>query len=513
MAVFVETSLFFFSLLLLLLTSRDVVRILASDSFDSSSFPPDFIFGTGSSAYQYEGVANGDGKGPSIWDFFTHKYPERIIDGSNGDVAVDFYHQYKEDIKLMKLQRLNGFKFSISWSRILPYGKLSRGINKEGIVFYNNLINELLANGIQPLVSIFHWDLPQALEEEYQGFLSPKIVNDFRDYAELCFREFGDRIKHWITINEPYTYAVFGYVFGSHAPGRCTKNCGCAVDGNAATEPYIVGHHMLLAHAKTVNLYRKKYKASQNGKIGISLVSDWYVPYSTKKEDIEATQRALDFMFGWFIDPITYGDYPASMHKLVRNRLPKFTSEEAEMVKSSYDFLGLNYYTSAYAANVVYTNVTMSYGTDINVYQTGKKNEIPIGEPTGSKSIFVVPKGLQELLVYTKEKYKNPIIYVTENGMSDANVTTVQQGVNDLQRTNYIRRHLLAIRDALQDGVNVKGYFVWSFLDNFEWNWGCTQRYGINYVDYNDNLKRYPKRSALWLEKFLSSREIPRSDC
>ncbi|CAN4080488.1 unnamed protein product [Withania somnifera] len=491
----------------------EAVRMLDVDSFDRSSFPPDFIFGTASSAYQYEGVANGDGKGLSIWDTFVHKYPESVIDGSNGDVALDFYHRYKEDIKLMKLQGLNGFRFSISWSRILPYGKLSKGVNKEGIAFYNNLINELLANGIQPLVSIYHWDLPQALEEEYQGFLSPQIVDDFRDYAELCFKEFGDRIKYWITINEPYSYIMFGYVLGSYAPGRCASDIGCGV-GDGATEPYIVGHHMLLAHAKAVNLYREKYKASQKGKIGITLNSVWYVPYSRQKEDVYATERAIDFMFGWFMDPITYGDYPANMRKLVSSRLPKFTSEEAEMVKNSYEFLGLNYYTSAYAANIVYpANVSTSYITDSLVRQTGIKNEIPIGEPTGSNTIFIVPKGLEELLVYIMKKYKNPIIYITENGMSDANVTMVQQGVKDLERTNYIRQHLLAIKDALQDGVNVKGYFIWSFLDNFEWNWGHTQRYGINYVDYNDNLKRYPKHSALWLQKFLSRKEIFKSDC
>ncbi|PHT94605.1 Beta-glucosidase 24 [Capsicum annuum] len=272
-------------------------NISAADPFNRSSFPPHFIFGTGSSAYQFEGAANEDGKGPSIWDTFAHKYPEKIIDGSNGDVAIDFYHLYKEDITLMKLQGLNGFKFSLSWSRVLPYGKLSKGVNKKGISFYNNLINELLANGIEPLVSIFHWDLPQALEDEYQGFLSTQIVDDFRDYAELCFKEFGDRVKHWITINEPYTYAVFGYAFGSRPPGRCSYSNGC-IAGNDATEPYIVAHHLLLAHAKAVKLYRKKYKASLKGKIGISLISNWFVPYYTEKKHIDAAQRALDFMLG-----------------------------------------------------------------------------------------------------------------------------------------------------------------------------------------------------------------------
>ncbi|KAH0765987.1 hypothetical protein KY285_001858 [Solanum tuberosum] len=291
------------------------------------------------------------------------------------DCASAILKFFNGDIKLMKSQGFNSFKFSISWSRVLPYGKLSKGVNKEGIAFYNNLINELLANGIHPLVSIFHWDLPQALEQE----------DDFVDYAELCFKEFGDRIKDWITINEPYSYALFGYVTGSYAPGRCsafTNNNMCGV-GNAATEPYIVGHHMLLAHAKAVNLYRDKYKASLKGKIGISLISNWFVPNSTNKEDIDAVERALDFMFGWFMHPVTYGDYPVSMRERVKNRLPKFTSEEAEMVKNSYDFLGLNYYTSSYAANIIYPDtVNITYTEDYQVYQTGLKNGIPIGERT-----------------------------------------------------------------------------------------------------------------------------------
>ncbi|XP_070021338.1 beta-glucosidase 12-like isoform X1 [Nicotiana sylvestris] len=473
--------------------------------FNRSSFPVDFIFGTASSAYQYEGAANKNGRGPSIWDTYTHKQSERITDRSNGDVAVDFYHRYKEDIKLMKFEGLNGFRFSISWSRILPYGKQSKGVNQEGITFYKNLINELLANGIQPLVTLFHWDTPQALEDEYLGFLSPHIVSDFRDYADLCFKEFGDKIKLWTTINEPWTYASIGYDSGKFAPGRCSAwmNNSC-VAGDSATEPYIVGHHMLLAHAEAAKVYRTKYKALQKGEIGIVLVSHWFEQYSKTKEDAKAAKRAIDFMFGWFIDPLTYGDYPKNMRRLVQDRLPKFTTEQAEMVKGSYDFLGLNYYTSNYASNIVSPyKVNISYSRDSQVNETTERNGKLIGEPTGSSVFFAVPEGLHKFLVYTKKKYKNPTIYVTENGMSDANVTEVQQGVNDFQRVDFYRRHLLALNASLKDGVIVKGYFAWSLLDNFEWNSGYTQRFGINFIDYTDNLKRYPKLSALWLKKFL----------
>ncbi|XP_021832728.1 cyanogenic beta-glucosidase-like, partial [Prunus avium] len=220
----------------------------------------------------YEGAAKEGGRGPSIWDTFTHKYPEKINDSSNGDITVDQYHRYKEDVGIMKNMGWDAYRFSISWSRLLPNGKLSGGVNKEGIKYYNNLINELLRNGLTPFVTLFHWDLPQTLEDEYGGFLSPHIVNHFQDYAELCYKEFGDRVKHWSTVNEPYTFSNNGYALGSLAPGRCSTwqqlNC---TGGDSSTEPYLVTHHQLLAHAAAVKLYKNRYQASQNGVIGITL--------------------------------------------------------------------------------------------------------------------------------------------------------------------------------------------------------------------------------------------------
>ncbi|GAB4856084.1 Beta-glucosidase 12, variant 2 [Ancistrocladus abbreviatus] len=320
-------------------------------ALNRSSFPVGFIFGTASSAYQYEGAAKEDGRGPSIWDTYTHKYPEKIADRSNGDVAINEYHHYKEDVGIMKEMGLDAYRFSISWSRLLPYGKLNKGVNQRGINYYHNLINELLVNDIQPFTTLFHWDLPQSLEDVYGGFLSSHIVDDFRDYADLCFKEYGDKVRHWITLNEPWIYSSGGYAMGLLAPGRCSEsqklNC---TGGDAATEPYIVGHNQLLAHAAAVDLYRQKYQACQKGKIGITLVSDWIVPYSQARHDRNAASRALDFMFSWFMDPITFGDYPDSMRSLVGARLPKFTKEQAMLLKGSYDFLGLNYYTASYAA-------------------------------------------------------------------------------------------------------------------------------------------------------------------
>lgn len=278
----------------------EVEPLLDVASLNRNSFPKGFIFGAGSSSYQFEGAANEGGRTPSIWDTFTHKYPEKIKDRSNADVAIDSYHNYKEDVRIIKDMNLDSYRFSLSWSRILPKGKLSGGINQEGINYYNNFINELLANGIKPLVTLFHWDLPQTLEDEYGGFLSPLIVKDFQDYAELCFKEFGDRVKYWVTLNEPWSYSQNGYANGRMAPGRCSGwlNPNCT-GGDSAIEPYIVTHYQLLAHAEAVNVYKTKYQETQNGVIGITLVANWYLPLSDSKSDQKAAERAVDFMYGW----------------------------------------------------------------------------------------------------------------------------------------------------------------------------------------------------------------------
>ncbi|ONH92263.1 hypothetical protein PRUPE_8G165700 [Prunus persica] len=350
-------------------------------SLNRSSFPKGFVFGTASSAYQYEGAAKEGGRGPCIWDTYMHKHPERITDHSTGDVAVDEYHRYKEDVQIMKNIGLDAYRFSISWSRVIPKGKLSGGVNYEGINYYKNLINELLANGLTPFVTIFHWDLPQGLEDDYGGFLSPNIVDDFQDYAELCFREFGGKVKHWITLNEPLSYSKNGYATGKYAPGRCSDwlklNC---LGGDSGTEPYLVTHYQLLAHAAAVKLYKDKYQVSQKGSIGITLNTDWFVPVSDEKKDKDAASRALDFSYGWFMDPLTKGHYPQTMQSLVKNRLPEFTKEQSEMLKGSFDFIGLNYYSGTYAADVPRQNdAKPSYKTDALVNQSVERNGVPIG--------------------------------------------------------------------------------------------------------------------------------------
>ncbi|CAI8585867.1 unnamed protein product [Vicia faba] len=501
--------------------SKDISPNISANVFDvtslnRSSFPNDFIFGTSTSAYQYEGGVKEGGKGTSIWDTFTKKYSEKIVDRNTGEVSVDGYHRYKEDVGIMKYMSLDAYRLSISWSRILPNGRISGGINQEGITYYNNLINELLANGIEVFVTLFHWDLPQALEDEYGGFLSPLIVFDFLNYAELCFKEFGDRVKHWITINEPSTYTIAGYAIGMFPPGRCSdwQNLNCT-GGDSATEPYLVAHHLLLAHAAAVQVYKTKYQVPlllksqstyQRGCIGIALQSYWFVPFSNSKSDERAAERSIEFMFGWFMTPLTTGGYPQTMRSLVGQRLPKFSEEQAKLVRGSFDFIGLNYYTSRYAANVPHLNKTIPcYLTDSLANVTVERNGVPIGPKGASDWFYIYPMGFKKLLVYIKEKYNNPLIYVAENGIDENNDPTLSldEALKDIHRIKYHHDHLSYLRSAIRFGVNVKGYFAWSLLDNFEWTEGYTVRFGMNFVDYNNKLKRYQKLSAQWFKSFL----------
>ncbi|CAL8989655.1 unnamed protein product [Prunus brigantina] len=479
---------------------------LSRTNFDT--LVPDFVFGAATASYQVEGAANLDGRGPSIWDTFTHKHPEKIADRSNGDVAIDQYHRYKEDVAIMKDMGLDSYRFSISWSRVLPNGTLSGGINKKGIEYYNNLINELLRNGIEPLVTLFHWDVPQTLEDEYGGFLSNRIVNDFEEYAELCFKKFGDRVKHWTTLNEPYTFSSHGYAKGTHAPGRCSAlgNQTC-FGGDSATEPYLVTHNLLLAHAAVVKLYKKKYQAYQKGVIGITVVTPWFEPASEAKEDIDAAFRALDFIYGWFMDPLTRGDYPQSMRSLVGERLPNFTKKESKSLSGSFDYIGVNYYSARYASASKNYSGPPSYLNDVNVNIKSELNGVPIGPQAASSWLYFYPKGLYDLLRYTKEKYNDPIIYITENGVDEFNQPnpklSLRQLLDDSNRIYYYYHHLCYLQAAIKEGVKVKGYFAWSLLDNFEWDNGYTVRFGINYVDYDNGLKRHSKHSTHWFKSFL----------
>ncbi|XP_022776768.1 beta-glucosidase 40-like [Durio zibethinus] len=478
----------------------------ALSEINRASFPKGFVFGTASAAFQYEGAVKEDGRGPSIWDTFSHS-TGLIIDGSNADVAVDQYHRYVGDVQLMKDMGMDAYRFSIAWSRIFPNG--TGEINQAGVDYYNNLINALLAKGIEPYVTLYHWDLPQALEDKYTGWLDPQIIEDFAIYAETCFDKFGDRVKHWITFNEPHNFAIQGYYSGFEAPGRCSSILCQA--GNSTTEPYIVAHNVLLSHATVADVYRKKYKDKQNGSIGITLDVKWYEPETNATENIEAAQRAQDFQLGWFLDPLIFGDYPSSMRSRVGSRLPNFTESESALLKGSLDFVGINHYTTYYARqNKANSNFDLLNDcvADADAYTLPIKDGNPIGDRANSMWLYIVPRGMRSVMQYIKKKYGNPLVIITENGMDDPNdqFIPIEEALKDEKRIKYHTDYLTNLLAAIEeDGCNVKGYFAWSLLDNWEWNFGYTSRFGLYFVDYNDNLKRYPKDSVAWFKNFLAS--------
>ncbi|KAG8375735.1 hypothetical protein BUALT_Bualt10G0131300 [Buddleja alternifolia] len=520
---------------------NDIISLTANKEEDNTKitrndFPPDFIFGTGTAAYQHEGAATRGDRGVSIWDDFTWRTPYRIEDGSNGNAAIDMYYRFKEDIDNMKKMGFESFRFSISWPRILPGGRRCAGVNKEGIKYYNELIDALLANGIEPFVTLFHWDLPQCLQDEYGGFLDRKIVYDYKEYVELCFWEFGDRVKYWVTLNETWTYCNHGYAAGIFPPSpppirtrldsndmvsedskghftfRVPKTLASLYHNSYAANvrefdpsrdsfydpknAYIVAKNLLLAHAEAVKLYRTKFQEQQEGKIGITLVSHWFEPLDPNKdEDVKAAKRAIDFMLGWVV-----------IHKNDRNMLVKhlaeITPEEFEMIKGSIDFLGQNYYTAYYVTNDPHPPGRDGYIKDQHIKQLTKRNGKPIG-PVASRLILVEYSSMGNsqaseicerhvwMTIMTQRKH-------------------VLKPCCDPVRIKYHQDHLANIRKAMtKDGVDVKGYFAWSYADNFEWAQGYMSRFGIMYIDYRNDLARCPKDSAVWFSKFLMRNPNP----
>ncbi|XP_058764848.1 beta-glucosidase 13-like [Vicia villosa] len=476
-----------------------ILKFLNSSKFPNrKSFPHGFLFGTGSSALQIEGGSHEGGRGLGIWDDIVEQNKGRYLDADKFSSKIEHYKRYKEDVQYLKKLGVNSYRMSISWSRILPDGTLKGGINQEGINFYNNLINELLKNGIEPFVGIMHFDYPLALKQSHGGFLNRSIIKYYKDYSELLFQTYGDRVKHWTTINEVEFTALVQYMFNIDnisTDQTCTNTKIC-------TQTYTLLHNFLLAHATASKLYKKKFQAVQGGEIGLAISSGRYVPYSSNPEDVVAAQRLMDFYWGWILDPVFHGDYPRIMKKFVGNRLPKFTKKEKHMLKGSANFIGINYYTSHFARHEPnrtkittdnYDALAVSEATNVEGKILGFKDQY------GWSNVY--PEGLYNFLIYVKEKYKNPKVYITENGIASSKISNP---LKDEHRIAYVAAHLNVTKAAINDGVNVQGYFLWSAFDTFEFQMGYSGNWGLYHIDFNDSLKRIPTDAAKWYKEYLT---------
>ncbi|ETW08658.1 beta-galactosidase [Aphanomyces invadans] len=467
-------------------------------------FPDGFMWGTATAAYQIEGGWNEGGRGMSIWDAFS-KTPGKVVNGDTGDKAVDHFHLFKHDVQLMANMGLKHYRFSISWPRILPTG-FADHVNEDGIAFYNALIDELLAHDIEPIVTLYHWDLPLALQTEYDGWLGGKIVVDaFATYARLCFARFGDRVKSWLTLNEPWCSALLGHGTGEMAPGRKHK---------CKTETYLAAHNLLLAHAHAVQVYRTAFQSSQGGVIGITLNCDFREPKPSSdpakfKQNQEAAERALLVELGWFADPVYFGDYPDVMKKQLGTRLPRFTADESKLLRGSSDFFGLNHYGTGYAAPSKAFRNKIVPGLDGVIWEDSgvdvTSNDKWLKTDMGWNA---VPWGFRKLLMWIQARYapKGGIV-VTENGCAVADVDR-HAAEHDTFRVKFYEAYIAEMHKAITEhGVDVRGYFAWSFVDNYEWAFGYAKRFGLHWVDYT-TMERVPKASAKWFAQVIKHNRV-----
>jgi beta-glucosidase len=439
---------------------------------EQASFPRDFVWGAATASYQIEGAANEDGRGESVWDRFCAT-PGKVRNGDNGAVACDFYHRYRDDIALMRELGIDAFRFSIAWPRVLPNGR--GAVNAKGLDFYDRLVDELLGNGIEPYVTLFHWDTPQVLEDE-GGWPSRGIVSAFEECVEAVGERLGDRVGHWITHNEPWVVSWIGYGCGHHAPGRTS-------DADALA----TAHHLLLSHGRAVEILRR---TSPNSEVGITLNLDFPYAASDDPADVAAARWVDGLHNRWFLDPLFRGEYPADMLEAWQDLMPAVEDGDLKTISAPIDFLGVNNYTSPLV------------GADEN----GGRSHILVRPDVDRTDMGwdVVPDGLHDLLVRLHNDYEPPAIYVTENGAAYADVRGHDGSVLDPEREAYLTEYIDAAGRAIAKGVPLRGYFAWSMLDNFEWAWGYWKRFGIVYVDFA-TLERVPKGSYYWYRDFIAS--------
>ncbi|WIA10872.1 hypothetical protein OEZ85_011038 [Tetradesmus obliquus] len=457
-------------LLLLLLLLASASSATPEQKYCTRGLRQHIKWGVATSAYQVEGGSSLGKRSRSVWDTFSS-----IADGSRGDVAVDMYHAYPEDVRLMQRMGIAHYRLSMSWSRILPQARCGTPVSPDGVQYYSKLLSTLRAHGITPYVTIFHWDLPQVLQDAYGGPMSAEyFARDFECYARTLFQLFGGTVRHWITFNEPWVTCVLQYNLGTFAPG-------IPHPGEAAR--YRCGHNILKAHALAVQAYRQ---TMQGGQIGIALDVEWAEPLDTgSASDASAAQLKLDAKLGWFADPIFLGRYPASVAQFA----PKLTSHEAALINGSADFLGINHYTTRYVTACLHNNCSGRGYLDL----TTDRHGAAIGPGSASAWLKVVPWGMRKVLGYAHRRYQGPTIMITENGVStrgdDASPLT------DQVRIDYYSSYIGSLCEAVAlDQVKVAAYFAWSFVRNWEWTRGFTEDFGIVYVN-TTTMKREVKAS------------------
>jgi beta-glucosidase len=433
------------------------------------SFPKGFVWGTATSSHQIEGAWNEDGKGESIWDRFSHIHG-KIVDGSNADVACDHYHRYGEDVRLMSELGMKAYRFSISWPRVLPAG---RGpMNPKGLDFYERLVDALLAAGIEPFVTLYHWDLPQKLQDE-GGWANRNIVADFEEYADAVSRRLGGRVHNWITHNEPSVAAFVGHLYGDHAPGL--KDLKTALQA---------AHHILLSHGRVVQLLRAN--GDRKTRVGIIHGLEWVNPFTRSEADLAAARRHDGAFNRWFLDPVLKGSYPEDMLEWYADNTPVMEAEDLNRIAAPVDFLGVNYYTRR----------TIAHDGQGDFIKT-KRIRYYFVPHANLEQWEVNPEGLYRALRRVHSEYGQPQMYVTGNGTPIGEEVRPDGTVADPERVDYLKRHFAAAWHAIQEGVKLRGYFVWSLMDNFELAFGFGKRFGLTRVDYSTQ-KRSVKESGRW---------------
>lgn len=447
------------------------------------NIPAGFVFGSATAAFQIEGAAAEDGKGPSIWDKFTAE-KGKIRNNDTAEITCDHYHRIEEDVALMKSLGLRAYRFSISWPRIMPEGEGK--VNEEGIAFYNKLIDELIKHDITPWLTLFHWDLPLALQKKYKGFQNRKTVELFADFTRLAVERFGDRVKNWITINEPFEFSCFGHLLGTHAPGL-----------HSPKAYFNVMHNLLLAHGKALRIIKA---ALPDAKAGITVSMTPIHPETDSAKDKRAAETANQFMNDITLMPLYKGEYPARLRKKAGLFRPNVQPGDMELIKTPADFIGLNYYSREKASYRWYIPILQA---DISgTGAPGKQFIDKEGRQRTSMGWEIYPEGLYECLNHIREIGDNPEIYITETGAAFDDELTPDGKVEDGLRISFLEEYTGQVDRAIKDGVNLKGIFVWSLMDNFEWAEGLSKRFGLIHVDY-ETRKRTIKDSGYWYKNLI----------